>query len=340
MNKEDEARALRLHKKSIIIDGLVYAPSVGNIEYFDTLLEAGVTAGNVTVALWFDTPLQAIKGIKLWHDLFDNHSDKVIQVTASKDIEKAKEEGKFGAIMGLQNADLLGNDLSLLPIYKKLGVRILQLSYYPQNLLGEGCGERTDGGLSNFGIEVVKEMNRLKMIVDVSHCKDQVTMDAIKYSKDPILITHSNARGLVNHIRNKTDEQIKALADKGGVIGVIAFSPFCEVRKGVRPTFDDLLDIIDYIVKLVGPDHVGIGLDLTPFMDQEQYDQWAQAYPDLRPRGGWIERNVFTNKEGYDDVTQLPQITKGLVARGYSEQDIEKILGLNFLRVIKEVLGE
>lgn len=338
MNKQNEEKALRLHKKSIIINGLEYAPAVGNAEYFNKLIEAGVTAGNVCVVANEPlTPLQAIKGLKAWYDLFEKHSNTIMPVLTVRDIEKAKMEGKFGVIMGAQNPDMLGFDLTLLPIYKRLGLKVIQLSYYWQSLLGEGCGERTDGGLSNFGIEVVKEMNRLRLVIDVSHCGDQVTTDAIKYSRAPILITHSNARGLVNHIRNKTDEQIKALANKGGVIGVIAWSPMCEVRKGVRPTLEDLLNMIDCIVNLVGPNHIGIGLDLTPFLLQGEFEEWAKFYPALKPKGGWIERSIFTNEEGVDDVSRIPEITKGLVAHGYSDQDIEKILGLNFLRVFKEV---
>jgi len=340
MKKEDEERALELHKKSIIIDGLEYAPSISNVGYFDSLIEAGVTAGNMTVTATYDTPYQAMKKLKAWYDLFEEHSDKVILVTSGRDIEKAKREGKFGVIMGTQNADILGDDLGLLSVYKRLGLRIFQLSYYWQNLLGEGCGERTNGGLSTFGINAVEELNRLRLVVDISHCGDQVTTDALKYSKAPIMITHANARGLINHIRNKTDEQIKTLADKGGIIGLNAWSAMCEVRKGVRPTFEDLLDVADYIVKLVGPDYVSLGLDMTPFWPLKEYEYWAQLYPSLRAPGGWIERSIFTNKEGIDNISLMPEITKGLVARGYSDQDIEKILGLNFLRVFKEVCGE
>ena len=340
MKKEDEERALELHKKSIIIDGLECAPSIGNVGYFDSLIETGVTAGTMTVTATYDTPYQAMKKLKAWYDLFEKYSDKVIHVASGRDIEKAKREGKFGVIMGTQNADILGDDLGLLSVYQKLGLRIIQLTYYEQNLLGEGCGERTNGGLSNFGIEVVKEMNRLGLVIDVSHSGDQVTMDALKYSRDPILITHSNARAMANHVRNKTDQHIKALADKGGVMGVVTWSPLCEVRKGVRPIVEDLLDIIDYIVKLVGPDYVGLGLDLNPFMTLEEYNKWAQFYPALRPKGGYFERCIFTNKEGVDDITRLPEITKGLIARGYSDKDIQKILGLNILRVLKEVWGE
>jgi len=337
--KNEKENILELQKKSIIINGLEYAPNIEQTEYFDKLIDIGMTAGSMTFTPSNANPLQAIKDLGSWNALFEKHSNKIILVTKSQDIEKAKKQGKFGIIMNSQNGDILGNSLDLLPIYKNLGLRIIQLTYYEQNLLGEGCGERTDGGLSNLGVEVVKEMNRLGLLIDVAHSGDQVTLDAIKYSSDPIIISHSNARSIVNHKRNKTDEQIKALAEKGGVIGLTLYSPPSEVRKNVRPTFEDFFTILDYVVKLVGIDHVGLGLDLAPFRERKNWERWAQLYPDLKPKGGFCARNITTDKEGKDHPEQIIEITKGLVARNYSDKDIKKILGLNFLRVFKEVCG-
>ena len=339
MNREEE-RALSLHEKSIFIDALeVFFPFPKDTSYLDKLISAGITAINATVIQTYDTPLQSISRLKQWLDLFEKHSDKLIQVTTTQDIERAKREGKLGIIMGSQNAAMIGDDINLLAIYKKLGLKIIQLSYYEQNLLGEGCGERTDGGLSTFGIKVVEEMNRLRLLIDVSHCRDQVVMDAIEFSKVPIVATHANPRALVNHPRSKTDEHIKAIADKGGVTGIVGYSRLSQTREGVAPSVEDLLDLIDYMVKLVGPDHVGIGTDVTPFWTREAYEEWAQFYPDLRSNWGWEGRHVFTNKEGAEDISRMVEITKGLVARGYSDENIQKIIGLNFLRVFGEVWG-
>jgi len=340
MNKENEEKALQLHKKAIVIDGLEILSSVSDIVgYIEKLAQVGgVTAAHVTVFSMTDTPVQAMQRLHTWYDIFEKHSDKVVLVSTSQDIEKAKREGKFGVIMGSQNADILGGSLSLLPVYKRLGLRIIQLSYYEQNLLGEGCGEKTDGGLSDFGIEVVKEMNRLGLVIDVSHCGDQVVMDAMKYSEDPVMITHANARVLCHHERNKTDEQIKAMGEKGGVIGLNAYSILCEVRKDIRPTLEDLLDMADYIVRLVGPDYVSLGLDI-PFRSKDSYMQWAQLYPHLVSKWGMFGRNIFLTDDGMIDLTLFPEITKKLVARGYLDGDIEKILGLNFLRVFKTICG-
>lgn len=331
-------RAKILHKESTIIDGLGYVERPKYLEdLVDDLLKTGVAAINLTVVGTNDGPLESMKKIEEWHRLIEKYDDKLMLIKTASDIEKAKSAGKLGIIMGSQNATIIGNDLSLLRTYKRLGMRIIQLSYSWQNLLGEGCGERTDSGLSTFGIEVVKEMNRLGLVIDLSHCAYQVTMDAIEYSEAPVLFTHSNPRALVDHARNKTDNQIKALAKNGGVMGIVTYAPF--VAKNSRPTWTEYLDLMDYVVKLVGPDHVGIGTDFS-LWTKEEYDAWCEANPNLVPQGpqdGWTWRNIFVNDQGLVEYSQVFQITEGLIARGYSDQDIKKILGLNFLRVFKEV---
>lgn len=333
-------RVKTLHNESIIIDGLGYAEYpkyLEEFEFIDDLLDAGVAAANFTVVGTNDGPLESIKKIEEWHRLIERCGDKLMLIKTGSDIEKAKNEGKLGVIMGSQNATIIGNDLSLLGTFKRLGMRIIQLSYSWQNLLGEGCGERTDSGLSTFGIEAVAEMNRLGIAIDLSHCAYQVTMDAIKYSKTPVLVTHSNPRALVDHARNKTDEQIKALAKNKGVMGMVTYAPF--VTKDARPTWAEFLDIIDYVVELVGPDYVGIGTDFS-LWNKEEYETWLKANPNLvpqGPQGGWTWRNIFVNDQGLVEYSQVFQITEGLIARDYSDQDIKKILGLNFLRVFKEV---
>lgn len=334
-------RAKTLHKESIIIEGCGYATRTKYLEEFvEDLLDVGVAAANITCVAHEEKPLESIKKIEEWHRSIERCSDKLMLVKTGSDIEKAKKEGKLGVILHAQNATIIGNDLNLLGTFKRLGIKIIQLSYNRQNLLGEGCGERTDSGLSIFGIEVVKEMNRLGLVIDLSHCAYQVTMDAIKYSKAPVLFTHANPRALVDHIRNKTDEQIKALAKNGGVMGICAYAPL--VTKDTRPTWAEFLDLIDYVVKLVGPDHVGLGLDFS-LWTQEEYEAWVKDNLNLVPQGpqyGWTWRAIFVNDQGLAEYSQVFQITEGLIARGYSDQDIKKILGLNLLRVYKEVWGK
>lgn len=333
-------RVKKIHEESIIIDGLGYSTCAKYFEKFiDDILNVGVAAVNLTVVGTNDDPLEGMKKVEDWNRLIESRRDKLILIKNSSDIEKANNEGKLGIIMGSQNATIIGDDLKLLGIYKRLGMRIIQLSYTWQNLLGEGCGERTNSGLSTFGIEVVKEMNRLGLVIDLSHCADQVTMDAIKYSKDPVLITHANPRALVNHCRNKTDEQIEALAENGGVIGIVTFASL--VIKDSRPTWKEYLNLLDYVVELVGIDFVGIGTDFSIYT-KEEYEAFLSVNPNLvpqGPQGGWTWRNIFVNDQGLLEYKQVFQITEGLIDRGYSDQDIKKVLGLNFLRVLKKVWG-
>jgi len=342
-HQNEDEKILELLNKSIIIDGLQLAVDVEKADYFEKLMneliDIGITSGSITLIPTNANPLKAFENLSTWINILEKCNNKVIVVSKAQDIEEAKAQGKFGVIMNSQNGDILEKEVNLLAAYKKLGLRIIQLTYYGQNLLGEGSCERTNGGLSNFGVEVVKEMNRLGLIIDVSHSGDQVTLDAINYSDHPIIISHSNARSLVNHERNKTDKQIIALAEKGGVIGLTLYSTFCEVRQNVRPTFEDFFKIFDYVVKLVGIDHVGLGLDLALFRERNSWERWAKLYPDLAPKGGFCERNITTDQDGKDHPEQIIEIIKGLIARNYSETDIQKILGLNFLRVFKEVWG-
>ena len=337
MNKK--ARAL--HKESIVIDGLGYSTSARYVEaVIDDLLGAGVAAMNFTVPGTNDGPLEGIRKVEEWLRLIERRGDKLLLVKTGSDIAEAKKRGKLGVIMGSQNATIIGDDLSLLGVYQRLGLRILQLSYTWQNLLGEGCGERTDGGLTTFGLEVVAEMNRLGLVIDLSHCAYRVTMDAIERSRAPVLFTHANPRALVDHCRNKTDEQIKALARNGGVMGIVTYAPL--VCKGTRPTWAEYLDLLDYALKLVGPDPVGLGTYFS-LWSREEYQTWVAANPNLLPQGpegGWTWRNIFVNDQGVLEYHQVFRITEGMIARGYSDQDIKKILGLNFLRVFNQVWGK
>jgi membrane dipeptidase len=341
MQNVTEQTALDLHQTSIIIDALEYAPRVTDIGYLDEQLAAGETAAHISVVPTNGTALQAMKSIKHWYDIFELRRDILVPVLTAEDIEKAKNERKLGIILGSQQAEIIGDDVDMLTVYKRMGLRIIQLSYYVQSPFGEGFNERTDGGLTKLGVEVVAEMNRLGLLIDVSHCKDQVTMDAANFSRLPVVATHANPRALAKHPRNKTDEQIRAIASKGGVIGMVSYRRLCETKSGIRPELSDFLDCVDYTVGLVGPDHVGIGLDTDPFWDEKAYDEFQTTYPDFKTYAhdwGWKDRNVFT-KDGREDISGLIQITKGLLSRGYREEDVRKILGLNFLRVFREVCG-
>jgi membrane dipeptidase len=319
--------------------------------YVKDLIEAGVTCINETVADIKYSPVETIKAIYTFRKSMEPY-DAIIVKTAS-DIERAKKEKKLAIIIGMQHLPFFGayypDDMAVLDVYDRLDVKIAQLTYQRRNIVGDGCGERTDAGLSKFGIKVVEEMNKRGMVIDLSHVGPKTTDEAIELSKDPVAITHSNCRALCNHVRNKTDEQIKAMAEKGGVIGMGKFGPLVNIQR--IPTFDDFLDHIEHVVELVGIDHVGIGLD---------YVEKVPVHPDIEvQKRAWEERAVvranypelYADAPYYQefvpggvDIKELdepskwkPNIANGLAGRGYSSSEIEKVLGLNFLRVFKKV---
>lgn len=277
-------------------------------------------------------------------------------VNTTSDIKRAKQEGKLAIILGLQNLPFstakYPDDLRFIDMLYWLGVRIAQLTYQRKNLLGDGCGERTDSGLSKFGIQVIEKMNRLGMLVDLSHVGPKSTMEAIETSKDPVVFSHSNCRSICDNVRNKSDEQIKALAEKGGVMGICAFPPLLNMEKPA--TFEDFLDHMTHAIELVGVDHVGVGLDtytslpLHPDIDVQKSRYNAHIanlrvnYPGLTaPYMTFIPgKGRYRVEELKNNRTVKANISKGLTDRGYSSSEICNILGRNFIRVFGKAWRE
>jgi membrane dipeptidase len=273
MNSSDSGSLL--HSKAIVIDGLAPWGNLDHLTSFDEMREGGMTACNLTVAVHTHDFLGAIHNIAKYKAIVDTNSSKMRLVTRVSDIRAAKEEGRVGIILGFQDGKPLEDKIEYLGIFYDLGVRIIGLTYNAQNFIGTGCCELTDGKLTYLGHEVVKEINRLGIVICLSHCADATTMDAIEVSEDPVVFSHSGVRAMCNaYGRNKTDEQIKALAEKGGVIGICP-APFFVKRdpktyQVLESTVDDVLDQVEYVVKLVGIDHVGFGTDMVGhWLDRE-----------------------------------------------------------------------
>lgn len=327
LDAEEMKRALNIHRDAVIVDSL--NASIMSDEYFRKIQKGGVTATNYTIAMMHNMS-ETVKRILDMQDMVAGESKTVVLATTVEDIVRAKQEGKTAIMLGFQNIQPLENDLRLLKLYHYLGVRIVQLSYHFRNAAADGGGERTDSGLSLFGISLVKEMNRLGMVVDLAHVGKKSVLEAAEASEDPVIASHSNPRALVDEYQNKTDEEIRTIAERGGVIGVTAF-PRLITKDPDKCTVDDLLDSIDYIVKLVGASHVGIGLDFA--------EGWAE-YPPTRMTLMKIDKRIYNWPRGIETVTDFPNITKGLVERGYSDTEIRNILGENFIRVFKKVFGK
>jgi membrane dipeptidase len=304
---------------------------------YRSLHAGGVTAINATMVVWEDYR-QAMDNIAAWMRRFREYDDVLSQATSTHQILRAKEEGKVAVVLGWQNASPIENDLDRLALFHALGVRIIQITYNERNLLGNGCYERTDEGLSNFGVDAVKEMNRLGILIDLSHVGDRTTLDAIELSETPVACTHANARSFFDHVRNKTDDALKLVAERGGVIGANAFPPF--LRKGFQSTLADYVDAIDDLVERVGIDHVGIGTDYT--QDQPSaFIDWIFSQQGTRVRQREVDYpDPLLHPAGMETPDKLSNVATELHNRGYTDADVAGILGGNWLRLFRQVWGE
>ncbi|MGT2509605.1 dipeptidase [Cupriavidus basilensis] len=269
--------------------------------------------------------------------------DSLLLVRRAADIEEAKMSGKLGIILHFRGGDALENDINLVDVYKALGVGVIQITYNEKNRIGDGCEERTDAGLSKFGVAVIKRMNEKRVVVDCSHTGYRTTMDAIEHSARPVVITHTGAKALHPSPRNIANDQIKAIASSGGVIGAVAYPPL--VSPARNPAMRQYIGHIRYMVDLVGPDHVGLGLDyfsgMRPYMsDAEAFTQ----YEGFIATGKWSAASYppppYIYPEGIETPDQLPNLAATLLEEGFSEEDVSKIMGGNWLRVLRAVWGE
>jgi membrane dipeptidase len=255
-------------------------------------------------------------------------------VDKAADLDKAKAQGKVAVILGVQNSEHFRtpDDVKL---FYQIGQRCSQLTYNAQNLLGSGSTERVDGGVTDFGVSIIEAMNKVGMLVDVSHCGPRTTLDAIALSPKPIAITHSNCRALVDHPRLKSDEAIKALAAKGGVMGITGVRMFVRDRE---PTgISHIADHVDHVAKLVGIEHVGVGTDA----DLNGYDDMEpEAYALLK--ASYKSSYGFRDKidtDGFDHPMKIYDLTEELIRRNYSDKNIAAVLGGNFRRLLAQTWG-
>lgn len=328
-----------LHDNAIIIDAVCPLASEG--QYLDRYRKGGVTVVTPTIAVGPDDAVTTLKKLGFWHALLQSRSD-LLAIRTAADIRKAKQTERLGILLAFQGGDAIEDDLDLIDAYKGLGVGIIQLTYNVQNRIGCGCEVENDGGLTEFGREVIARMNATRVIVDCSHTGYRTTMDAIAASRAPVIFTHANPYGVHPIRRNIKDDQIKAAAATGGVIGVAGYPPF--VSSHQKPSLDDLIAHITYIADLVGVEHVGLGLDYFTGQDGIVPLAEAQATYDFMIKAGiWSVDNYgpppYVYPKGIETPDTLPNLTAGLKERGFSEDAVRKILGGNWLRVFEAVWG-
>jgi membrane dipeptidase len=328
----EPARGGALHRDAVVVDGLVIADF--GPEIFHALRRGGITAANCTCSIWEDFPT-SMKAVAQWKAWFREHADLILQVYTTADIRRAKRDGKTGIILGWQNTTGFGDHLPLVAVYKELGLGVVQLTYNTAQSVGSGCYESRDTGLTDFGRELVAELNRVGILIDLSHVGAQTSADAIQCSTKPVAYTHCLPAALKAHPRNKSDAQLRAIADKGGFVGVTVFPPF--LRRGPNATIDDYVEAIEHVLNLVGEEQVGVGTDFTEghgeaFFRYITHDKGhGRKLTDFGP---------VVMPEGFRRIEDFPNLTAAMERRGWPERRIRRIMGENWLRILAEAWNE
>ncbi|AHG93628.1 peptidase M19 renal dipeptidase (plasmid) [Gemmatirosa kalamazoonensis] len=344
---EYSARAVALMQRSLVMDMLsVFTlnfplgdqwqarPETFGPDVIAKFKSSGINVFHPAVGIGgpdaFDQGMQFFAG---WNSFLAGRDDVLMRIDSPGDFARVKSSGKIAVILGLQNAEHFRRP-SDVDLFYGYGQRIAQLTYNSRNRIGNGSTERRDEGLSDFGLAIVDRMNKVCMAVDVSHCGDRTTLDAFEVSKKPVLITHSNVRALANgHPRDKSDEAIRAVGKAGSVMGITGVRMFVKDREPT--TIEDALDHFDYVAKMIGPEHLGVGSDI----DLDGYDDMPpelnkQLRASYKGSYGFRER---IDIEGLDHPKRMFDLTEGLIRRKYTDAQIEGILGGNFRRVLSEI---
>jgi len=333
LSKKQEERATRLHGEAIVVDthcdtlmkfleqpyGIPPARKLGEKAdwgHIDLprMIEGGVTCQTFAVytgrrAVVPEATLVALQMVDKFYSEIEAN-DGIVVVTSHDEIIDAKKKGLTCGMLSMEGAEPLMGELALLRVFYRLGFRMLSFAWNYRTPFADGLNaRRAESKLPELGVQALEEMERLGMIFDVSHLTDSVFWDVADVMKGPFIASHSNCRELCDHPRNLTDDMIRALAEHGGVMGMNFAPAFVDKDKA---TVERMVDHVDHIVDLVGPDHVGLGSDFD---------------------------GIGSTPEGLEDVSKMPNMTRVMVKRGYSDEDILKILGGNHLRVFKQVIG-
>ena len=302
---------------------------------------SGITAVNLTVG--GRTVEEVFRDVARWERDLRAHPDALMNVRSFADLQVAKKTKRLGLIYGFQDTISLGTDLSRVELFRAFGLRIVQLTYNVRTPFGDGSLQPENGGLTPLGRDLVAELNARRVIVDLGHCGQQTTADAIETSTFPVAISHSGCRAIADRPRSKRDEELRRMAEKGGVVGIYLM-PFLTMKG--QPTADDVVRHVEHAVNVCGEDHVGIGSDLsiTPHVVDEAYMKVHRTFVEGRMKQGIAapgedpEVPMFVPE--FNTPRRMEQIAERLLKRGFSEARTEKIIGANFARLMKDVWGE
>ena len=327
------ANSAAIHERALVIDGLQCCDF--DRPLIEEALRGGVTVINHAAVLW-ENFTGGIEMVTTWNRLYETHTDILMPIRSVRDIHTAQTSGRLGIIMGWQNTSPLEDRLDYVAIFKALGVGVMQLTYNTQNYAGAGYLEENDPGLTGFGKELVAEMNSVGVLCDLSHVGEVTATETIDSSTKPCAITHCLPRALRDVPRNKSNELFKHCASKGGVIGVSLFAP--GLAAGNEATVKDVVDVIDYMVDLVGENHVAIGTDFSLNRPRPgPWQEWANRDKGTaRVLTGFATAKINKPK-GIRRIDEFPNLTAEMVKRNWEETRITKVLGENWLRVFDKV---
>ncbi len=332
---QSQPDVVKIHREAIVLDALTPYYTLDE-PYTTGLIEGGVSAGFLSVvspATWDDTLRRTEAALRKIEK-----SPVLKLATTAADIRCAKQQGKIALVLITQAADMIEKDLTRVGILYRLGFRVLGICYTFANLLGCGCGELRDGGVTFLGKDFIAAVNELPMMLDVSHAGHQTSLDAVRLARAPV-VTHANAYAVTPNDRNKKDDVLRVVSEKGGVIGLNALP--CTVASK-NPSLEHMLDHVDYITRKFGKDAMGLGLDYV-----EAHKQQGEPLPQSR-RNRTLRPDIFGSLEDYfrqdyardlEKIEKLPNLTRGLLARGYGEPEVRMILGENWLRAFERFAG-
>jgi membrane dipeptidase len=349
--RTERGPAAALYARSVIIDGLGGPGGADTDEgaplsprQIEDLRSSGITAFNLTVGAVGTMPsLEAfekiVRDVARWEGEVERHPAVLARIRSVEDLRAAKQDGRAGLVYGLQDGVSFEDDLDRLAALRQLGILVIQPTYNRRNLLGDGCMEPADAGLSKTGFEAIARLNALGILVDLSHCGRRTAADAIAASRRPVAFTHTGCAALAEHPRHRTDAELRAVADKGGVTGIYVM-PY--LAQGRQPTAADVIAHLEHAIRVCGEDHVSIGTDgsVSPVVVTPEFA--AKFRENTRRRKELGIAAPYETDEGYlfasdlNTPRRLETLADMLLARGHSESRVEKLLGANLLRVLGE----
>jgi microsomal dipeptidase-like Zn-dependent dipeptidase len=315
--------------REMIIDGLQYCNWSRQI--FEEMHAGGVTCVHVTVSYW-ENFRETVARITEWHRRFEDHGDLIMPVKTGEDVRRAAQEGKTGIVFGFQNCSPIEDDFGLVQVLHELGARFMQLSYNNQSPLATGCYEAEDPGITRFGRQVIREMNRVGLVIDMSHSAERSTLEAIELSERPIAITHANPAWWEPALRNKSDDVLKALSESGGMIGFSLYPHHLKGKTDCR--LEEFCTAVARTAEMIGSAHIGLGSDLCQghpdsVVEWMRNGRWSRTTD--YGEGSKAAAGFPKQPEWFADNRGFANIAAGLAEVGFAAEEVAAIMGRNWL---------